>query len=140
MPTGACLCGNIRYEIDGELFGIWFCHCSKCRRSTGAAFVAAAACRKQDFRWLEEPQTIAEFRTESGYRRSFCSTCGSPIPLTLTDTDTGADTDFVWLPVGGFDDDPGIRPLRHIFVGSKAPWFEISDALPQFDEHAPRSR
>ncbi len=133
MLTGGCLCGKVRYEIDGKASGIWFCHCSKCRRSTGSAFVAAAACRETNFRWLCDSRAISEFSTESGYRRRFCATCGSPAPSYVPDRD------FVWLPAGSLDGDPGTRPRHHIFVGSKAPWLEITDSLPQFEEHAPRN-
>ena len=131
MPKGGCLCGKVRYEIDGDTSVLWFCHCSKCRKSRGSAFVTAAVCGKKRFRWVSGEDTISEYRTESGYGTRFCSTCGSPAPLLL------ADLPYVWLPVGTIDGDPGGRVSHHIFVGSKAPWFEISDALPQFEEHAP---
>lgn len=131
MLTGGCLCGAVRYQIDGRLSPIWFCHCSKCRRSTGSAFHAGAACRSTKFRWLRGEETIASFRTPSGYESRFCPRCGSRLPA------RAEGTEFVTLPVGTLDDDPGSRPARHIFVGSKAPWFEITDALPRFEEHAP---
>jgi hypothetical protein len=49
-------------------------------------------------------------------------------------------TEYAWLPMGALEQDPGVRPLHHIFVGSKAPWFAITDGLPQFAEHVPRTR
>ena len=62
-----------------------------------------------------------------GRERCFCKKCGSP----LVSTDSGKITEVV---LGTVDGDPGVRPCEHIFVGSKAPWYEIADALPQFEE------
>ena len=134
MVAGECLCGAVRYEVDGEITGIWFCHCSKCRRATGSAFQAGAVSRKESFRWVRGEGRIAEYRAPSGYRKTFCSNCASPVPL------FPEGTDYVWLPVGALEGDPAIRPTHHIFVGSKASWFEITDELPQFEEYAPRTR
>ena len=90
MPTGGCLCGEVRYEIDGNISIIWFCHCSKCRKSRGSAFVTAAMCEKKQFRWISGEDAISEYRTDSGYVTRFCSACGSPAPISLTDYD------YVW--------------------------------------------
>ena len=135
MVTGECLCGTIGYKIEGEITGVWFCHCSKCRRANGSAFQAGAVCSRKGFRWTRGKEQIAEYGMPSGYRRSFCQTCGSPAPLFVEGTE------YVWLPVGALEDEElRVRATHHIFVGSKAPWFEITDGLPQFEEHAPRPR
>ena len=131
MISGGCLCGAVRFDVEGTLSGIWFCHCSKCRRASGSAFQPACVCERDAFRWIGSAATLSEFRMSPGYRRAFCARCGSPAPLMLEHAP------LVWLPAGAFDGDPGIRPTHHIFVGSKAPWFEITDALPQYDAHAP---
>ncbi len=129
MIRGGCLCGAVRFEIAGKISGIWFCHCSKCRKTTGAAFHPAALCRQANFEWQSGEEEISEYRMPSGYRTRFCRHCGSPVPSLLEETES------VVLSVGSLDDDPESRPLRHIFAASKAPWFEITDALPQFDAH-----
>ena len=134
MVAGECLCGAVRYEIDGELSGIWFCHCSKCRRASGSAFQPGVLGARASFRWLGGEDRIEEYRAPSGYRRVFCRTCGSTLPL------FPAGTAYVWLPVGAIEGDPGVRPTHHIHVASKASWFEIADDLPQFPERAPRRR
>ena len=131
MLAGQCLCGAVRYEIDGRISIIWFCHCSLCRKSSGSAFNSAAVCPKAKFRWLGGEDQICEYQQSDRYRTRFCRTCGSPCPLSL------ADSDLVWLPVGTLTDDPVSRPAHHIFVDSKAAWFEIHDDLPQHPEHAP---
>jgi hypothetical protein len=121
----------VRFEIDGRTSAIWYCHCSKCRKVTGSAFHPAALCRRSRFRWVSGEALISEYRTDSGYQARFCGRCGSPVPVVLENGSS------VVLSVGSLDGDPGGRPVRHIFVGSKAPWFEIRDGLPQFEEHAP---
>jgi hypothetical protein len=134
MVAGECLCGAVRYEIEGSITGAWLCHCSKCRRANGSAFQAGAVAGEGGFRWVRGEDRVSEYRAASGYRRAFCGTCASPVPLRVEGTA------YVWLPVGGLEGDPGVRPTHHIFVGSRAPWFQISDGLPQFDEHAERPR
>jgi hypothetical protein len=61
----------------------------------------------------------------------FCRTCGSNMPR----RDPGRGITIV--PLGSLDDDPGVRPASHIFVGSRAPWDVITDGLPQFEEMQP---
>ena len=134
MVAGGCLCGAIRYEIEGSVAGIWLCHCSRCRRANGSAFQAGAVAPEAGFRWLCGEDRISVYRAASGYRRAFCGACGSPVPLRVEGTQ------HVWLPVGGLEGAPGVRTTHHIFVGSKAPWFDIADGLPQFQGHAPRAR
>jgi hypothetical protein len=129
MVSGSCLCGAVRYAIDGRISPIGLCHCSKCRKSTGSAFHAGALCRKTRFRWLAGEDAIREYRTPSGYTTRFCGTCGSLVPMFQ---DEG---EYVVLHAGALEQDPGSRPVHHIFVGSKAPWFEIADDVPQFAEH-----
>jgi hypothetical protein len=65
-------------------------------------------------------------------RRTFCVRCGATLQFIREDR-----PDALWVAVGTLDDDPGVRPLHHIFVRSKAPWYEIADGLPQFDERKP---
>ena len=129
MVTGGCLCGTLRYEIDGRISPIALCHCSKCRKANGSAFHAGSLCRKTRFRWTGGEYAIGAYASESGYETRFCRRCGGPVPMPQRDGE------YMVLPTGALDQDPGSRPIAHIFVGSKAPWFEITDALPQFVEH-----
>jgi hypothetical protein len=130
MVSGSCLCGAVRYQVDGRISPIGLCHCSKCRKATGSAFHAGALCRKTRFRWLSGEDAVAEYRTPSGYTTRFCRTCGALVPMFQDDGE------YVVLHAGALDDDPGSRPAHHIFVGSKAAWYEIADDLPRFDEFA----
>ena len=68
------------------------------------------------------------------YRRTFCSCCGSPLPVPLEGTE------FMVLLAGVLDDDPGTQPFRRIFVGESAAWDRIGDELPRFDKSPPRDQ
>ncbi len=134
MLSGGCLCGAVRYEIDGGITSIWLCHCSKCRRVTGSAFHPTALCRAQGFRFTRGEAEIERYASASGYTTHFCRRCGSPAPAPL------AGSDSLTLSLGTLDQDPGKRVIHHIFTGSQAPWYEIADELPRFEQHAPRPK
>jgi len=129
MLTGSCLCGGVRYEIDGPLDDARNCHCSMCRKAHGAAFRSRASVKAREFRWTRGEELITWYVSSPGTRRGFCSRCGSPLLSRFPDR-----PDVYGLPLGCLDADPGVRPAMHLFVGSKAPWFEISDALPRYSE------
>ncbi len=131
MVKGSCLCGGVQYEIDGEISLMANCHCSMCRKHHGAPFVTFVGVNTADFRWAKGEDLLVRYQSSPGHTRAFCRVCGSSLP----DLDPGAASFF--LPAGTLDDDPGPRPAAHIFVASKAPWVEISDELPQFDEYPP---
>lgn len=129
MLQGSCLCGGIRYKISGPLSGALNCHCSMCRKAHGAAFRSRAGVNSADFRWVQGENLVTWFESSPGTHRGFCRVCGSPL-LSRFDKDPS----YFGLPIGTLDIDPGIKPMLHVFVGSKAPWHEIADNLPQFDE------
>jgi hypothetical protein len=132
---GGCLCGGVRYEIEGPVGPALFCHCAMCRKAHGSAFRARLSVPRSALRFLRGEELLARYRSSADTVRSFCRTCGSPL-VNLWD----GDPESFGLALGTLDDDPGVRPERHVFVGSKAPWFEITDALPRHDGFAPRKR
>ena len=127
--NGSCLCGQIQYEIHGPLEGILNCHCSMCRKAHGAAFRTRAAVRTADFEWKAGKDLLSRFQSSPGEYRTFCSRCGSNLVTIFDKT-----PDWLGFALGTLDDDPGVKPEMHVFVGSKAPWHEISDGLPQWKE------
>jgi hypothetical protein len=129
MLTGRCLCGGVHYEIDGEIGSVTFCHCSQCRRANGTAFATNASVPAENFRLAVGRELVTEYESSPGKFRVFCSRCGSPILARW-----GAHPEFVRIRLGTLEGDPGCRPLMHVWVGSKAPWFEISDGLFQLEE------
>ncbi len=131
MPiTGSCLCGAVRYKIEGQLLDAGNCHCSMCRKAHGAAFATYANFTPADFRWTSNEEFVSYYESSPSESRVFCSVCGS----TLGATEDGR---IHSITLGTVEGDPGIRPRSHIFVGSKAPWHEISDNLPTFEKWPP---
>jgi hypothetical protein len=127
---GSCLCGGVKFEITGPLLRPLNCHCSNCRKQHGAAFRSRVRVAVTDFKWLQGEGLVRFFESSPGFGRGFCSSCGSPVINKSALPEYG-------VPIGILDDDPGVRPERHCFVASKAPWFEISDALPQDPGYPP---
>jgi hypothetical protein len=122
----------VRYEIHGALSAVLNCHCSVCRKAHGSAFRSRGRVAAKDFKWIAGEDLMTYFESSPGTRRGFCRVCGSPI-LTRFDKDPS----MFSVPFGAFDDDPGVSPQLHAYVASKAPWHEIADDLPQFDERPP---
>ena len=126
---GSCLCGAVRFSVTGTPAVFDVCHCPRCRAASGSAFLAELEFRAAEFAWVSGQSQIriyeAPVRTKApGYQRAFCTVCGAPVPI--------VDRDSIRIPAGTLDDDPGVRPERHIFVDCKAPWFQITDSLDQF--------
>ena len=133
MLRGSCLCGGVRYEVSGPLSYPLNCHCSMCRKAHGAAFRSRARVKADDFRWTQGAELVTYYESSPGNHRGFCRLCGSPL---LSHFDYNPRS--YGLPLGALDDDPGIKPGFHVFVASKAPWYDITDELPQFAELPPR--
>jgi hypothetical protein len=123
---GGCLCGAVRWRAEGDLSLAAHCHCSRCRKVHGTAYGTYAHAPEAGFRLEGAP---ARFESSPGFLRWFCPRCGSVTP--------GEGDGVRFVPLGGVDGDPGVRPLAHIFAASKAPWFEWKDGLPRFDAYPP---
>jgi hypothetical protein len=129
MISGSCLCSGVKYRITGQLFMAAYCHCSMCRKAQGSAFRPRALVRAEHFQWLQGKELITEYISSPAAHRTFCRNCGSPL-IAYSD-----DYPAVFnIALGTLDDDPRVRPEAHWHVGSKAPWFEITDGLPQHQE------
>ena len=128
--SGRCLCGGIRYDVTGEITYAGNCHCAMCRQQSGSAFITAGFVDPDEFRWTQGEDLVARYESSPGSFRIFCKECGS----NLGTIEKGQVTMIFLGTVSG---DPGVRPAEHIFVGSKAPWYEINDDLPRYDEFPP---
>ena len=127
---GRCLCGDVAFEVSADISMVTHCHCSMCRKFHDTAFATHGAVPSDGFRWLSGEDLVQRFVSSPGGVRPFCRRCGSNVP---SDHMPG----FVFVPLGNLDGDPGARPLAHIMVASKAPWFDLADALPRFDAYPP---
>lgn len=131
---GSCLCGGVRYAIDGELGDFGYCHCTSCRKASGSGHGANAPVERARFRLLAGQSLVREFESSPGKHRAFCGTCGSPLYAYLAQT-----KDVLRVRLGSLDTPFDKRPRAHTWVSDKAPWEPIEDAIPQFPQWAPRS-
>jgi hypothetical protein len=134
MHHGSCLCGNVRYELTGELGEFGYCHCKSCRKASGSSHGANAPIERADFRLLSGADTLREFESSPGKFRVFCARCGSPIYAYLTTS-----PDILRIRLGSLDSSFAKQPRAHTFVSDKADWEPIDDGLPQFPEWAPKT-
>jgi hypothetical protein len=130
---GSCDCGKVVYEFDGPAARMGYCHCSRCRKARSAAYSAQAFVPTENFRWLSGEDNLRHFKLPDSryFITTFCIDCSSPMPRLYEEFGV------YLVPAGSLDDDPGIRPEAHIYVGSNAPWHRITDDLPQFEEMPP---
>lgn len=133
--TGKCLCEGIAYEITGELGPIFNCHCSKCRRWHGSAFRTRATIRREQFKWIKGEELLSRYHSSADTVKIFCSVCGSNLISTYDNR-----PDRIGIPLGGIEQAPNNKVEGHTFVGSKSPWYEIIDDLPQYKEFHPKVR
>jgi hypothetical protein len=125
---GKCLCGAVQYAVADEFVYAANCHCSNCRRTTGSAFKPFAGIARAKLGIVKGDDNLMIYGDETGHD-AHCRRCGSLLYSVVRD---GA---FVHVAMGTLVDAPSIRPTAHIFVGSKAPWHEITDDLRQYQEH-----
>jgi hypothetical protein len=130
MIRGSCACGGVRFEIEA-VRSMTHCHCSNCRKLSGATFATYAHVEKAKFHWLSGHELIATYESAPGSFRSFCRRCSSLVPGQAPYLET------VSVPAGLLDDDPGVKPRLHVFTSSKAPWWAIDDGLPQHPKWVP---
>lgn len=124
---GRCLCGRVTYEVADQFEYALNCHCSQCRRSTGAAFKPLAGAKAARLTVTAGDDELLRYGDDGEGHDAHCRSCGSLLYSLVRDGQ------YVHVAMGTLIDEPSIRPTMHIFVGSKAPWFEITDMLPQFD-------
>jgi hypothetical protein len=134
MYEGSCLCRSVRYEISGEIGDFGYCHCTSCRKASGAAHAANAPVERAAFRLTSGADELREFESSPGKLRVFCGRCGSPLYAYLR-----ANTDVIRVRLGSLDTPFTKQPKAHTWVSDKASWEPIADELPQFAEWAPTS-
>ena len=126
--AGGCLCGAVRYEVTGPFLRAGHCHCSRCRKHSGAAVLTQGRVRREDFRLLSGEESLRVYHPAEGAAvKAFCIRCGSSLF-----GGTWPEGPEVSIRLGSVDGDPGIRPQVHTFVDSRAPWDEITDELPRY--------
>lgn len=122
MISGECSCGSVRFAVMAAPKGIYVCHCSICRRSTGSNGIAVIVVPNEAFRWTAGEGNIQKWtKPGSNWETWFCRTCGARVP-------GHNDASRMFVPAGTLSgNDTGLEVIHHIWVGSKAPWDEIGD-------------
>lgn len=131
--AGSCFCGAVCYKVADAFTYALNCHCSQCRRTTGSAFKPFAGIESGKLKLTKGKSDLLIVGDETGHD-AHCKRCGS---LLYSIVREGA---YAHVALGTLIDAPSIRPTAHIFVGSKAPWFEITDKLPQYKGHMTAKR
>lgn len=125
---GSCLCGGVAYEMTGTPLRVNHCHCSRCRKARGTANATNLLVPLSGLRYLRGSELLTSYKPPDAktFMHVFCKVCGSSMPR------LDENRQIAIVPMGSFDDDPGVRPERHIFTDSKAAWDDIIDDLPKF--------
>lgn len=133
---GSCLCGAVAFTATELPRQVVNCHCSLCRRSRAAAFSSTLHVARDTFRWERGQTRVRRYALPAPrrYEADSCADCGSPVPSTPSGSQA------VMLPAGAIDTPLAPLPAVHLYVGSKAPWYEITDSWPQFAELPPPER
>jgi hypothetical protein len=127
MLKGGCFCGAIRYEAGGAPFDETVCHCSICRRTTGAPFVAWFSAPRSEFRFLQG--TLTRFRSTDKATRTFCPRCGTQLTFERDDLLNEIDVTTCSL-----DEPQLVQPRDHTRTSSKLGWVRLADGLPEYRE------
>jgi hypothetical protein len=125
---GSCLCGAVRFEVEGDFERFYLCHCQRCRKDTGSAHGANLFSSSATLKWLSGEGQVRVFNLpNTRHRHCFCSTCGSALP------DMQMNGALLKVPAGSLDTDVPVRPDAHIFVASKANWDQALEKVPLID-------
>lgn len=129
--NGSCLCGAVRYEIDGEVKRFYHCHCRRCRKASGTGHASNLMVAAESMRWLSGEALISSYKVPDAERFTsrFCSVCGSQVPRVVKEIG------MVVIPAGSLDSEVTQLPEARIFCASRASWSCRGDALPEFDEY-----
>lgn len=127
---GECLCGSIKYEVDEIESQLGHCHCTMCRKFSGAAFTTYGEVKVNNFRWLQGEEHLITYLAPNGTKRKFCEKCGSSL-IFAASNDTG---ELIEFSLGTLDSEVELKPDAHIFTNYSVSWHKIADSLPQFAE------
>ncbi|MDH3748521.1 MAG: GFA family protein [Gammaproteobacteria bacterium] len=124
--TGGCLCGAVRYRVNGPMRPVVYCHCSQCRKTSGH-FVAASACDNSDLQIIDD-DGLHWYASSQHAERGFCSVCGGNLFWRPTNGK------YVSIMAGTIDMPTRLKAIAHIFVGDASDYHAIADELPLYQD------
>lgn len=127
IHKGSCLCGEIEYEIGGDLGDPSLCHCSMCRKQHGAPFGAYARVESSEFNIVKGADHVKSYRSSDDVCRTFCDICGSTLQFVRDDRD------YFGLAIGTLDSDFSKMPTEQIFTRDKSPWWPLTQEIPSYN-------
>jgi hypothetical protein len=127
--TGGCLCGQVRYAVEGDLMMTGVCHCKNCQRQAGSAYSVLFAVADAQVSMTGDLTMFAD-TADSGNSvfRHFCGTCGSPIKSVVP-----GQKGVTFIKAGTLDDSSILQPSVHFWTKSKQNWVDIPDGVPQIE-------
>ncbi|KGF70588.1 aldehyde-activating protein [Hoeflea sp. BAL378] len=125
--TGRCMCGAVGFTVTDAFDYAMNCHCGKCRRTTGSAFKPMGGIARAELVVTSGADDVFLYGDDVTHD-AHCRKCGSLLYSQVREAR------YAHVPLGVLIDTPSIRPTHHIHVASKAPWFDITDDLPQYPE------
>ncbi len=130
MPAGGCLCGAVRYEVVGEPKHVSHCHCTRCRKASGAPMATWAFYREEQVQVTKGAAKV--FQSLPGAERMFCAACGSQLFFRSSEAPGMLD-----VSAGSLDDPAKAAPSHHNFIGTRMPWLHLAKDLPAFPGATP---
>lgn len=128
IHSGSCLCGQVKYEVQGSFENFYLCHCKHCQKDTGSAFAANIFSSTAKLNWLIGKDKVSTFTLNpTRHTKSFCNECGSAVPSLQMEGK------LIVVPVGSLDSELSILPDAHIFCSSKASWENKLETIKRFE-------
>ncbi|MFT5208874.1 MAG: hypothetical protein ACI9CE_000591 [Flavobacterium sp.] len=129
---GSCLCGAVRFQFERAIGPFEICHCNRCRKVSGGQGMPSILVPSTAYKMTHGKEMLSSYEAPllygpPAYQNYFCFTCGSPVPS------PHPSADMLEVPAGLLDEDPGMKPDKHIFVEFIPAWDRITDDLPQYD-------
>lgn len=129
MHSGACLCGAVEFEIEGEASGFFLCHCSRCRKVSGSAHASNMFMPEATIRWVRGEDRVKVYNLpDTRFGKNFCTNCGSALPRAR------AGGQGLLVPAGSLDTPVEMKPNAHIFTSSRADWDHDLETVQSFEE------
>jgi hypothetical protein len=126
-PTGGCMCGAVRYELQNSDTWNVYCHCESCRKHTGAPVSVLVTCTPDQVRWTDGDRALYE--SSANRHRGFCRDCGSSLTW---ETEINGHA-WLGIHINSLDKPDDFAPIEHVFRGEGHSWFDVDDDLPRYE-------